>query len=275
MTFDTGSGTGQQRNFCRSAPYYDKIDLQASAPLFFRSGNPSAGLIIYNTEPYFRERENNMKKIIILLLAMLLLFTAAVSAEEQTVDPLYQNMIDELFHILDGQDSGVLTVEKDYTVIFAWLKGHPASVNLGYVIRDVDGNGTDELLIGENTPLGETVLYNMFTIRDGELVNVFSGWDRNRYYLCTNGNFINEGSSGAMQSSTIYYIYAKGEMIFIRSVIYDATMEPEGPWFVSYEKGWISDEPDPTLQEISQEKAMELSGAFTYETLELTPFLKK
>lgn len=260
-----------------------RLNRETSESRIFGNADPAARAAVtrlpdddlYNTEPYIPERKNDMKKILIVLLAMLLLFTAAVSAEEQAPDPLYQNMIDELFHILDGQDSGALTVEEDYTVIFAWLKGHPASMNLGYAIRDVDGNGTDELLIGENTPLGETVLYNMFTIRDGELVNVFNGWDRNRYYLCTNGNFINEGSSGAMQSSTIYYIYAKGEMIFIRSVIYDATMEPQGPWFVSYEKGWINDEPDPTLQEISQEKAMELSGAFTYETLELTPFLKK
>lgn len=214
-----------------------------------------------------------MKKLFLILLASFLMLCGIASAQDTAPDPLYQDLIRELTLILDGQDSGTLTVEEDYTVVIAWLKGQPASVNLGYALKDVDGNGVDELLIGENWDDSGTVLYNMYTIRDGELLRVFDGWDRSRFYLCTNGNFINRASSGAMQSSIAYYIYAKGEMIFIRSVIYDGTMAPKGPWFVSYEMPYITDVPDPSLAEISEEKALELSEAFTFETLELTPFL--
>ena len=216
-----------------------------------------------------------MKKIILMTLALLFLLCGTAYAQDSEIEPIYQDLIGEIYHIMDGQPSGNLEVEEDYTVVVAWLTGQPASRNIGYTLKDVDGNGVRELLIGENWGDSEagTVLYDMYTIRDGELLHVFSGWDRNRYYLLTNGNFINQGSSGAMQSSEAYYIYAKGDMIFIRSVIYDATMEPEGPWFISYEVPYIMDV-EPSWTEISESEANTLNSQFTAVHLELTPFIQ-
>ena len=216
-----------------------------------------------------------MKKLILITLSFVFLLAGIASAQDSDIDPLYQDLINELTGILKGQDSGKLTVEKDYSVVISWLTGQPASVKIGYVLKDVDGNGVQELLVGENYGESDagTVLYDMYTIRDGELLHVFDGWDRNRYYLCDNGNFINQGSSGAMQSNFAYYIYAKGDMIFIRSVIYDATMEPEGPWFISDEVPYIIDV-EPSWTEISESDANALNDQFTYVRLDLTPFIQ-
>ena len=206
-------------------------------------------------------------------MVLVLALTGIAAAQDEAIEPVYADLISEITGILDGRDSGKLTVEEDYSVVIAWLTGQPASVNLGYALKDIDGNGVRELLIGENYDGSEegTVLYDMYTIRDGELLHVFDGWDRNRYYLCTNGNFINEGSSGAMQSNTAYYIYAKGDMIFIRSVIYDSTMWPAGPWFISYEVPYIMDV-EPSWTEISEDEANVLNDQFTFVRLDLTPF---
>ena len=216
-----------------------------------------------------------MKNLILITLTFVFLLAGIASAQDTDIDPLYQDLINELTGILKGQDSGKLTVEEDYSVVISWLTGQPASVKIGYVLKDVDGNGVQELLVGENYGESDagTVLYDMYTIRDGELLHVFDGWDRNRYYLCDNGNFINQGSSGAMQSNFAYYIYAKGDMIFIRSVIYDATMEPEGPWFISYEVPYIIDV-EPSWTEISESDANALNNQFTYVRLDLTPFIQ-
>ena len=217
-----------------------------------------------------------MKRLILLTLTLVLILSGAVSAQDNEIEPVYRDFLEEIYRIIDGQPTGNLEVEKDYSVVIAWLTGQPASRNIGYTLKDVDGNGVRELLIGENWGESDdgTVLYDMYTIRDGKLLHVFSGWDRNRYYLCTNGNFLNKGSSGAMQSSTAYYIYAKGDMIFIRSVIYDATMEPEGPWFISYEVPYIMDV-EPSWTEISEKEANELNSRFTTIHLDLTPFVNK
>lgn len=216
-----------------------------------------------------------MKRIILATIIVVMLFTGLAAAQDSAPDPLYEELISELTAIMKGQDSGKLTVEEDYSVMFSWLTGQPASVNLGYTLLDVDGNGIQELLVGEiyGEPEQGTVLYDMYTIRDGKILHVFDGWDRNRYYLLTNGNFINQGSSGAMQSSSAYYIYAKGDMIFIRSVIYDSTMWPEGPWFISYEVPYIMDV-EPCWTTISEEEANALNSRFTTVRLDLTPFIQ-
>ena len=217
-----------------------------------------------------------MKKLFLLTIALLLTLTSTAFAQNTEIEPVYEELISELTGVLNGQDSGKLTAEEDYSVIFIMTAGSPYAENIGYVLKDVDGNGVRELLIGENygEPEAGTVLYDMYTIKDGKLLHVFDGWDRNRYYLCTNGNFMNEGSGGAMLSSTSYYIYAKGDMIFIRSVIYDATMEGKGPWFVSYDAPNIIDNPEASYEEISEDEAKILSGGYKYEHLELTSFLK-
>ena len=91
-----------------------------------------------------------MKNLILVTISLIFLLTGIASAQDSTIDPLYQDLINELTGILQGQDNGKLTVEDDYSVILSWLTGQPASVNLGYTLMDVDGNGIQELLVGEN-----------------------------------------------------------------------------------------------------------------------------
>ena len=82
-----------------------------------------------------------MKKIILMTLALLLLLSGTASAQESEIEPVYQDLIGEIFHIMDGQPTGNLEVDEDYTVVVAWLTGQPASRNIGYTLKDVDGNG--------------------------------------------------------------------------------------------------------------------------------------
>ncbi|MDO4492652.1 MAG: hypothetical protein Q4C53_02060 [Clostridia bacterium] len=84
----------------------------------------------------------------------------------------------------------------------------------GWLRRDIDNNGTDELLIGELPQKDwDGVIYDMFTLdAANNPVHVFTGWDRNRWYLLENGMLRNEGSSGADNSVTEYYTYKSGEL---------------------------------------------------------------
>ena len=113
-----------------------------------------------------------MKKLILITILFVFLLTGFASAQDTAPDPLYQDLINELTSIMKGQDNGKLTVEEDYSVMITWLTGQPASVNIGYALQDVDGNGVQELLVGENWGNSEqgTVLYDMYTIRDGKIL---------------------------------------------------------------------------------------------------------
>lgn len=97
---------------------------------------------------------------------------------------------------------------------------------LGYKMMDIDGDGVDELMLGEGDPEDEpgawdSIIYDMYTIKDGKVCRVLKGWDRNRYYLCGDGVIRNEGASGAAIGEWMFYRYNKGELELIEGVAWD------------------------------------------------------
>ena len=82
---------------------------------------------------------------------------------------------------------------------------------VGYTIQDINGDGIQELLIiqvsdrGQTRYFGEKILA-LYTIANDEARFLAGGWARNRYYLLSDGQIYNEGSSGANDSSFETYI---------------------------------------------------------------------
>lgn len=83
--------------------------------------------------------------------------------------------------------------------------------SVGYTMMDLNGDGTQELLImlisnqGQTSYFGEQILA-MYTIENDEARFLAGGWARNRFYLLNDGRIFNEGSSGADDSSYDLYI---------------------------------------------------------------------
>ena len=184
---------------------------------------------------------------------------------------LYQDFVRSISNILNGEPDSRYRSYEDYSVMFDVQSDWAEGKTLGYTLRDMEGNEVDELLFGEiNSDMTGTPLYDMYTIRNGELVHVFDGWDRNRYYLARDGIIIRQGSDSAARYFTAYYGYSNGELHLIRSVIYDAVRNPDAPWFSSY----LSEMDASTGQPISEDEARAIMGYYTGEQLNLTRFSK-
>ena len=83
---------------------------------------------------------------------------------------------------------------------------------VGYTMMDINGDGTQELLIMEVSDQGQTSYFGerilaMYTIENDEALFLEGGWARNRFYLLNDGSILNEGSSGADDSSFDVYIF--------------------------------------------------------------------
>ena len=143
---------------------------------------------------------------------------------------------------------------------------------LGYQIKDLDGNGTGELIFGGNRAepghAWDGIIYDIYTIADGELIHVLDGWERNRYYLCENGMIANEGSSSAFNSNYSYFTFEGEELELVESVIYDEMKDAGHPWFYSTESEYDAEYADP----ISEEWANEIIGSYRYQRPVFTPF---
>jgi len=107
------------------------------------------------------------------------------------IHPQYDALIEEARNVLKNGEEDT-TQEEHFSYLFYanWYYE-----TLGYRLVDLDNNGMDELIFGEN---GEDywngIIYDLYTISGDGLIHVLDGWERNLYYLCENGCIANEWS---------------------------------------------------------------------------------
>ena len=135
----------------------------------------------------------------------------------------------------------------------------------GWLLRDLDGDGIPELLLGADWGDGHSVIFNIYRLDGAKAVRVVDGWNRSRWYLCTDGSLANEGSSSAFESSYSYYRYENGALRHLETVI---SLD-----------GWLySDTTDHYVggkgfRPVSEDEANAVREKYTHETLSFTPFV--
>ena len=193
--------------------------------------------------------------------------TEAVAGQE--ADGMYAEYYVLIDKISNGIENGFSENEIDELGISPLFGLNMDFADFGYNMMDIDGNGIDELIIGENgSGAWDGVIYNMYTLVDGQIVRVIYGWDRNRYYLCDNGLIANEGSNGASSSMYIFYSYSGAELELQEAVIYDGYKDAENPWFYSTESEDVNQ-----ASNITEDEAREIIGSYNYERIDFTSFI--
>ena len=135
----------------------------------------------------------------------------------------------------------------------------------GWLLRDLDGDGIPELLLGANWDEGHTVIFNIYRSGGARAVRVVDGWSRSRWYLCTDGSLAHEGSDGASEGTYSYYRYENGALRHLETVI---SLD-----------GWLySDTTDHYVggkgfRPVSEDEANAVREKYTHETLSFTPFV--
>ena len=85
--------------------------------------------------------------------------------------------------------------------------------NVGYALEDLDGDGKEELLISAvSKEASGGMLYDVYTVPNGEVIHVLSGHERNRYYLQW--------------------------LELMQGVVFNAAVDEKNPWFITYDEDW-------------------------------------
>lgn len=153
-------------------------------------------------------------------------------------------------------------------VSFAIKANYSDYETYGYIKKDLDGDGIDELLLGSTIKeSGETVIYDIFTIKDSKLKHVVSGSERARYYLCKDGTVAMEGSGGAAYSNWTYYEYKNGELKVKETVFTDDSI-PGQTYYYSKDSEPVAASSDA----ISEADAKKIINKYTYEKVQYNAF---
>lgn len=130
--------------------------------------------------------------------------------------------------------------------------------DLGYALKDLDGDGEEELLITDGSEI-----YSIHALFQDSTQICLSGMERLHYYLCADNIIALEGSGSAATAYCEYYQYGGlGGILWksIEKIVYDAQRDPENPWF-------LGDEGKP----ITEEEANERIAAYPHRYISHKP----
>ena len=167
-----------------------------------------------------------------------------------------------LAEISDLRRSGASDVQTDFSHDLLSVNDYYQTP--GWLLRDLDGDGIPELLLGADWGDGHTVIFNIYCLDGAKAVRVVDGWSRSRWYLCTDGSLAHEGSDGASEGTFSYYRYENGALRHLETLI-------------SLDGWFYSDTTDHYLggdgfRAISEDDAAAVMNKYTYEALSFMPF---
>ena len=174
-----------------------------------------------------------------------------------------------LAEIADLRRSGASDVQTDFSHDLLSVNDYYQTP--GWLLRDLDGDGTSELLLGADWGDGHSVIFNIYRLDGAKAVRVVDGWSRSKYFLCSDGTLAHEWSGGADHWGRTYLRY--GETLLPIESVFDRG----GVWY--HAKGLDALSLDDTQLEdrcktIPRAEAEQLMERYTkqYEVLLFTPF---
>ena len=174
-----------------------------------------------------------------------------------------------LGEISDLRRSGASEAQTDFS--HDLLSANDYYQTPGWLLRDLDGDGIPELLLGADWGDGHSVIFNIYRLDGAKAVRVVDGWNRNRWYLCTDGSLANEGSSSAFESSYSYYRYTSGELQHLETLLYLDDGSGGSPWRYSVTTDQYVNSGD--FHSVTEAEATAVMDKYTHETLAFTPFV--
>ena len=154
--------------------------------------------------------------------------TAEPATAPSEADPIaaYADVFATYTTLLTEGWGGEELMAHDLPLLIMYCVGDAPFDNIGYLLLDVDGDGTQELLIGTlaSDEFYAPIVFEMYTLNpEGSVVRVFSSQERARYYLCEDNTFLFEGANSAADSVRCFYSYAAGTL----TEIPDAGAQPQ------------------------------------------------
>lgn len=152
--------------------------------------------------------------------------TTAPTESGTAIPEAYQPVIAKYVTALTEHWGGEACSNADISILVSYVT---SPSELGYALLDLDNDGTYELIIANDAE--RQVIYDLYSLVDGKLVHVFTGWDRNSYELREGFRILNIGSNGAASADYVYCHLSNGQLVTDSLIRFDAATDPDHPWF--------------------------------------------
>lgn len=159
--------------------------------------------------------------------------TVEVAQEEPPTDYLsmYSSVLELYRLILSEEIDGSLAAGLRISGLCLDYYGCDPLYRIGYALEDLNGDGAPELLIGavENEENDRGLLFDLYTLSDGEPVKLAESRRGESWYDCGGGVLMGESASGSLASFALHRIEGT-ELRFLEGVSFHAE-ENGGSWY--------------------------------------------
>ena len=145
------------------------------------------------------------------------------------------------------------------------LAGNISSIDqLGYLVTDLDENGTPEVIISDGK-----VIYDLYTLERGEYLHLFSGGEQNTYELCKENYIFNTVSDGEGGTTYQVFLLNGGELEVVTRIASEASAEGIS-WYIISHDHWSRHR-----FEVDREQAVSKIQNYDSVPIEITAFAEK
>lgn len=184
----------------------------------------------------------------------------------------YEGLLTLYSTALGERWSGAILMENSMNYMLADCYGDQPFERIGYLIKDLDGDGIPELAIGTTAQNPDDfygkLIFELYTLDgDGNVVKVFSSSERDRYYYAGDNLFANLGSSGAAESIDTTVKFADGVTVDLGSATEPSAYRQMELTEFSHQQDAAEEQPDsplqlPILDEINRNTTVGAAGAY-------------
>lgn len=206
--------------------------------------------------------------------------TTELSAPEADYDMIYSPVISEISHVINkGYD-----MDKEYTYLPSGITervmyGETSELqrSIGYLIKDISGDGIPELLLGETAQddtkeYNDKIVYGCYTYSDGAIVPTFEGMTRSAHKATGEGTFCYCGSGGAAVTLIGKCHISKDGTKLEWDDFYFTDGEPGGDISYYYNTNGIFGTEESEKRDMTPEEFSALMDSFDSEAVQL-PFI--
>lgn len=164
----------------------------------------------------------------------------AAGSEQSVASDVYGEIINQYATAVIEGHKGETLISEGLNIMVGEALNYGTSVTVGYQIKDINFDGTDELIIGVDSAdeFYDKLVIVCYTVLEEQPYMLFESGERSRYYYCGEGKVYYEGSGSAGQSSWAL-CSPDFELRYFDGVDYDIESNPEKPWLRYMDDVWV------------------------------------
>lgn len=143
---------------------------------------------------------------------------ATQSLEGAAIPEAYGQILSNIIRAYPWNDDELDLVPEQPELSYMYRRNTDLA-EVGFALMDLDGNGTEELILGW---IDNDFVYDVYTLSEGQAVHILAGHERNTYFLCENAMIENQWSGGAALTGNDFYRLHGGSLELVERITFDA-----------------------------------------------------